>query len=526
MATINRINEALTSDRMGDVEKYFSSVTNLIDANSGVNDFRMISSDCYNSSCPVTAQQFTFFHLTDPSCDIIDISKGFITLDLTMDVQFMYKDASTTAVHTNGEDSCKFFIGFKSASHIIDVYNIYSNGRLTNCKQTKAKHEQTIVYNEKAKEEKAGRPGMYSPHKKVLEMNNCVCGTYIDLPKLADKDTKKNISMQIVMQIDDLLPLSSLKYYPRFLTGELELQLSCNLIQNMVWCKIPFENIPMKNIAKTESSLEDCRFQQCGDYAEVNLAYSENTTTYKPTFTTIIPSNLQITSAKSFVYGFNIKTEAKKNLVEIFNSGNFVVPAQWVEHYTFSQLPNPTNIRCNSQITMSNACQLVITFPNTSNQLTVSRNPHLEAVQVQVGDRIVPDKFFNTLDRAHCEMILSGLCMDSLFSAADELLESLTKNRLKAGTFTVRRNDDSDYVLCINLERFGSGCFCDGMSGLNIPINLNANFMEGTSNPHYYVPQDISASSITFERQPINLFIVSDAFWIFGPDGGEFIKDN
>ena len=50
--------------------------------------------------------------------------------------------------------------------------------------------------------------------------------------------------------------------------------------------------------------------------------------------------------------------------------------------------------------------------------------------------------------------------------------------------------------------------------------------MEGTSNPHYYVPQDISASSITFERQPINLYIVSDAFWIFGPDGGEFIKDN
>ena len=525
MATINRVNEALTNERMGDVEKYFASVSNLIDANSGVNDFRMISSDCYNSSCPVSAQQFTFFHLTDPSCDIVDISKGFITMDLSMDVQFMYKNVKTDAVHTSGEDSCKFFIGFKSAAHVIDVYNIYSNGRLTNCKQTKAKHEQSIVYNEKAKEEKAGRPGMYSPHKKVLEMSNCVCGTYINLPKLADKDAKQNITMQIVLQVDDLLPLSVLKYYPRFLTGELDLQLSCNLIQNMVWCKIPFENISSKNITKDNSVMEDCRFHQCGDYAPIELAYSSTTGTFTLTETTIIPTNLQITSAKSYVYGFNIKTTAKKNLVEQFSQGNFVVPAQWIDHYTFSQLPNPTSIRCNSQITMSNACQLVITFPNTSNQLTVSRNPHLEAVQVQVGDRIVPDKFFNTLDRAHCEMILSGLCLDSLFSASDELLESLINNRGKVKDYSFKRNDDSDYILCINLERFGSGCFCDGMSGLNIPVNLNANFMEGAENPHYY-STDIAKTKTTFERQPINLFVVSDAFWIFGPEGGEFIKDN
>ena len=61
MATRHRIDEALTSERMGDVEKYFQSLTTMIDANSGVHDFKLLTADCSNVNAPVSYIKLIFF---------------------------------------------------------------------------------------------------------------------------------------------------------------------------------------------------------------------------------------------------------------------------------------------------------------------------------------------------------------------------------------------------------------------------------------------------------------------------------
>ena len=529
MSTRHRIDEALTSERMGDVEKYFHSLVTMIDANSGQNDFKLITSDCYNVNAPLKADRFTTFQLTDRAVDIVDISKGFLHMKVNVDVQFLYKNLDNNT-ENDLKDACYFFVGFKSGSHIINNYNIISNGKLTSCKNTKCKHEQAITYSCKSKEERAARPGMYSSHENVRNMSDCVCGTYVKLPPIAEKDSIKTVSFDVVIQIDDLLPLSCLSYFPRFLCKELELQLSCNLLQNMVFCQVPFKsviernvlnnyqlhNVPFKDVYHMPIGEMDCRFTQCGDYAASYLSYG---TQWYPVDTSIVVSNLEIIEAKSYVYGFNIKEETKANLVREFQTNNFIVPAQWIEHYTLSQLPTTNNIRTNIQVPMFNACQVIMTFPNSGNQLSVSRNPHLEAVQCHISDRIIPDKFFSTIDRQHSEMTIANLNLDSLFSASEETIESLIRDRGEYNTKTLKMIDDSDYMLVFNLERFGNGCFCDGMTGNPIPINLTANFMKSTRNPHYYDKDG------KLQVQNINLFIVQDAFWQFGPEGGRFIKD-
>ena len=570
MATRHRIDNAIRNVQMGDVEKYFTHLNNIIEPNSGVHDCKIISHDCDNTSAPFRAGSFTKFKLTDTAMDIVDLSKGYITMDVEMDVKFdwnpseLYKETNTfnKDARTSNYDAIKpvFFIGFKSAAHIIEVYNVYSNGVLTNCKQTHAKEEQTITYLSKAKEERVGRPGMYTTHEKVREMSDCVCGAYIR-PSLTKSKAEEPIRVKfsILIQIDDLLPFSACEYYPRFLTGDLELQISTQITQNMVFCQLPLSIVLTKReIGLSEllnsddwkkisalliSHKDDNRFTQCGDYANCIYPYrepegSEYYTTTIPT--TIRPTNLVITEAKSFIHGFNIKDSVKQNIANMYGDKNLVIPAQWVEHYTFSQLPSTRDIRANMQLSMNNACQLIMTFPNKPNQLTVSRNPHLEAVQCQVADRIVPDKFFSTLDKAHAEMIIENLNLDSLFSAPDELIEALTKDRGEVGSLVSMKIDDSDYMLVINLERFGNGCYCDGLSGVNIPINLQANFMYGTKNPHYYKPyldnDNIGESWIDGVGQPqagtpkyhsehINLFVVSDAFWVCNRNGCQFIKD-
>ena len=548
MSTRHRIDNAISSIPMGDVEKYFSEVSNIIESNSGVHDNKVISHDCNNTAAPVHAGQFTRFKLTDHAMDIVDLSKGYITMKLEVDVQFLFKDLEPTYTEDHKLVRAIYFIGFKSGSHIIDIYNVYSNGVLTNCKQTKARHEQFITYSSKAKEERVGRPGMYSTHKAVQNMSDCVCGAYIELPLYADKDKKQTITFDVVIQVDDLLPFSAMEYYPRFLTGELELELAPSLTQNMVFCPVSISKVlESKDLSSiTENDLakyslaacnskiieskQDYRFTQCGDYTDCPTSYNYPDTTDEfqsklPSHTeklTIIPSNLVIREAKSYIHGFNIKDTVKQNLANMFGGKNLVIPAQWVDHYTFSQLPTANSIRTNIQLSMFNATQLIITFPATPNQLVVSRNPHLEAIQCQVADRIVPDKFFGTLDRAHAEMIIESLNMDTLFTAPDELIEALTKDRGSANEWTLRKKDDGDYMLVINLERYGNGCFCDGLSGQNVPINFQANFIKGTQNPHYYTYED---NKYNLHQHNLNLFIVSDAFWVCNKDGCQLVKD-
>ena len=152
MATRHKIDNAVRNIPMGDVEKYFAELNNVIENNSGVHDCKMISHDCTNTSVPVRGGQFTRFRLTDQAMDIVDISKGYIAMKIQMDVQFMYKDLRDDYNSNNRFYESIFFIGFKSGAHIVDIYNIYSNGVLTNCKQTKARHEQTITYFSKSKE--------------------------------------------------------------------------------------------------------------------------------------------------------------------------------------------------------------------------------------------------------------------------------------------------------------------------------------------------------------------------------------
>lgn len=534
MATRHRIDNALSNIPMGDVEKYFSELSNIIETNSGTHDFKVISHDCNNTAVPVHGGQFTRFKLTDQAMDIVDMSKGYLMMKLEMDVQF---DVDTSNISDPTDPTGYqpiYFIGFKSASHIVEIYNVYSNGVLTSCKQTKARHEQAITYNSKAKEERVGRPGMYTTHEKVREMSDCVCGAYIRAPKIAERNKTQTITFDIVVQVDDLLPFSAFEYFPRFLVGDLELELSASLYQNMIFCPVPLSyvnlNTALENPFNGDTYLAilhceknaDLRFSQCGDYIETISPYKpedgEESNGLATAPLTIKPSNLVIREAKSYIHGFNIKSEAKQNIADMFGHKNLVIPAQWIDHYTFSQLPTTNSIRTNIQTALFNACQVIMTFPNSANQLTISRNPHLDSIQCQISDRIIPDKFFSTLDKAHAEMILANLNMDSLFSAPDELIEALTKERKLTG-FDLKRIDDSDYMLVFNLERFGNGCFCDGLTDNPVPINFQANFMDGTQNPHYYNKEG------KLLQHNVNLFIVSDAFWVCNSNGCQFVKD-
>ena len=590
MSTAHRISDALQVHPMGDLEKYFEFLSNMIEMNSGTNDYKMVTHDSYALSVPVPENQTTKFRITDSAMDIVDISQGYIVLTCEMTLNFSTKDRPETKLDGSSveeypgfKDLVYFFVGFKSGAHIIDSYTVYSNGRATACKQTKATSEQTIVFNCKAKEERNGRPGMYSVHSDVLKMRDCVCGVYIeqqDLGIMTGTNTNgKVVKFDVVIQVDDLLPFSAMAAYPRFKCGELELEIKANLRNNMVFCQVPIEEVlrhrPIPKIETSVLQFEndvynagindintpanwtmgnykiDSRFHQCGDYARCLLGFKPKSGTAAPNdcYVTIEPKDLVIKDAKSYVHGFNIKEDAKDAISEIIDRNEgLMIPAQWIDQTTFAQLPANTRLAMNTIVSLFECGQVIITFPNSANQLTVSRNPGLKSVKCQIGDKMIPSKNMSTFDRSHAEMCLTALGMDSLFTAPKSLINAYCANGSMNRTndkndgrklfdnyhWRLKREDDSDYMFVCDLERNGSGTYADGITAINCAISFDGEMENGNNNNHYYefnptkdaYPENkTSIPSYNLKQYAPLLFTVSDAYWIFNEYGGEFIKD-
>ena len=674
MSTSRGIHNIVSPYAMGDVEKYFVKLDRMIGTNSGKKNYGMMTHSSYSTSCPFGEMIPTKFRLTDNQYDIIDISQGLLQFKIKFDLEFKVQHRGFDQVSTSAFYECWWFVGLKSGAHIIDNYSVYSNGRLTSCKQVKAVDEQSIVFNCKSNEQINARPGLYTAHEDVLKMNNCVCGFYIAQPNTLMSGGSCMIEgneMEIIVQVDDLLPFSGMKYFPAFACGDLEIELALTLNRNFVFCPIPIEAVyaqqfkhhtmfgegafrdASNNVTITQQYSEydddqeeekrvikeqeytnqtliawedlsylsstrvseiqteskkrcDFRFHQCGEYCKtraaiVNKHYGNdlllknhfrsapvdeadhteskkdfNVTSlpmlvkkwvdkmeYKDTEVTIIPCNLTVIDAKSYVYGFDIRDQSKQNLLAVFKQQKkLIIPAQWINHQIFNQRPGSDSIKNHMTLPMYEVSELIFTFPQNEYQRTVSRNPYLRNLRCTLDDKMVPDKDVSTTEAAHAEMTLSALGFDSFFSPNPPLAKSLKPENVDTCRLWVpRREDDSNYMFVVDLERNGSGVHHDGYTNPNALINLDAMFIGGIQNPHYYErhlvyntnfnaavqyngPTTEYTDALIFSEEgtyptentqvvvretnhhtPVNLYTVCDAYWLFTPSGGEFMKE-
>ena len=585
MSTSHRIDEIINGYPAGDVEDYFEHMNSLMQLNSGNNSYHMSTHVCHTNAAPLTnGTTQTHFHITDSGMDIVDMAKGLISLKISLDLEFRIGANETNLLsaaklyESYYRNCCYFFVGFKSGSHIIKTYKIKSYGQSQDVEQTLSLPEQTIVYNSKAASERAARPGMYSPHEEVLKMSDCVCGAYIQQPIITGMTTKiPNVEFEVLIQLDDLLPFSGMTLYPNFICNELQLAIQCDLQKNMVFCPIPVETVFEKRMftepvelgkefdaqfknkeqdktpsqistfhlnttqmINTQNMYSDFRFTQCGDYSRtcIGVTAYENLSKENVTedsdfagnavYYTIVPTRFSINQAESYVYGFGLRDEAKKHLRQIFREQGVIrVPAQWVDQISFPQTYEGSNINANTNKSLFECDQIIITFPNSDYQMTCSRNPHLETFHVKVGNRInYPDLQMSTCDRTFSEATLSALSMDTLFAAPRSMINALTPNPNKRNDkfYGVNKEDDSDFMLVCDLERNGAGIYSDGVSGINVPIRFEATYLQGRNNPHFYEYDGNNGTYNLRKCSPL-LFTVSDACWLLTENGPLFVKD-
>ena len=126
------------------------------------------------------------------------------------------------------------FIGLKSAAHNFDTYRIYINHNQI-YSQTDAIYEQALVTAMKPKAEMY-RPHMYTMYDEAHNHSNNVCGVYIDI--VDNLEHEFDVTFEISVQLDDLLPLSGMSIIPNCVIGDIELEIRNRIAGNLVYCQV------------------------------------------------------------------------------------------------------------------------------------------------------------------------------------------------------------------------------------------------------------------------------------------------
>ena len=102
MSTRQRIDGIINTYPSGDVEDYFSHMNNLMQLNSGNNSYHMATHVSFASPAPLkngTSQ--TKFMITDSGMDVVDMTKGLISLRVKVDFEFRIGSNETNLINAN-----------------------------------------------------------------------------------------------------------------------------------------------------------------------------------------------------------------------------------------------------------------------------------------------------------------------------------------------------------------------------------------------------------------------------------------
>lgn len=552
-----KITQALGDNKSGDIQQYFNEMDKIIQLNDGIHDCKMLSQECYDRPTPVKYNQYTKFHLSDVGLDCVNIDKSYITATMTYHMKLTnVGNVSITNTDPDRQMFYKLFVGLKNASQNFDTYRIYINHNQI-YSQTDSIYEQCLTTAMKPKAEMY-RPHMYTMWDEAHNHSNNVCGVYFDIyPKLGQEF---DITFEIAIQLDDLLPLSGMSILPTCVIGDIELEIKNRIMGNLVYCQVDPNAIYEETFelmadsyagskiggvtashqavcVDVQNELSTARytkeFTQVGDNAYVCVhSYGASTSGASETVDFAQPlevklecTNSIMNNAMSHINGFRLKDNVISSLKSKYSQKPLIIPAQVCKHDLFPQHPAAGGLKLNTNITLTNCTNIALSFPQTDNEISVVKNPEQQAAQLILMGKNIPDKSINTLEAAHTEMELTNACLDSLFEAQPSFIRSLTISASNGTKKIWRKEDCTDYYFNASLERFGNGVYCDGLTSPGaITLTFQSNSIySGVADPYYHPD---TTDNTVLNTQPINIMSVQDCFWIFTADRCMFTADN
>jgi hypothetical protein len=265
------------------------------------------------------------------------------------------------------------------------------------------------------------------------------------------------------------------------------------------------------------------------------------------TFIQFRPINVIARHVYSIIHGFKIKPDVLQRLAAFYSTNAFTVPSEIVRVYYFNTPPTSAGLNASTQAPFTHVKEIIVLFPRRAGDVTCYKNINYQNLQLQVLDRVFPNKFVDTTSHNFFRMQIQAANLDSILECTDEFQDSYIKpiptvvntmahtdstgnwteyfeTRLRAST------DQTSFQFIIPTEQQTNAYFSVGLNSSSpVTVNLYGNPKEGQKNDIYYLTNEsydpAQLNEKTNKCSPI-LCLVSDTFWMFrSRDGGECVYE-
>ena len=471
----------------GNISNYFQSLHGLISPNDGTRSFILRTVDSHDRPPPFDDGQETQLSITHEDHAISDLSDGFITFDVELQLQLIGLDAQ----FDDPNNLLQIFVGWKSSNQILDQLQIINNNRTTNYQNNECIREGFAYSNVKAKSQKKTRRYIHSLYENVSEYSPTICGTYIPLQKFKDGATVP-VTFQVNLPFTDILCFQSFELFPNFCMGDIVLKFYVKRF-GLVWCQVD----PSK-IAQHEGLLKntpinfaiannDIRFKHAFTQIGGKSLITHKSTVADSTYTlesqelALNCSGMKILQCKSNMFGFGI-TEASKQAIRDALRNPVILPSQQIEYQAFPISTTENGIQTTVNLPLNNVTGISIMFPKNARDLTCFENPMLQNVQLVIDNKNYPSEPINTIGARFLAYQLVASDLDGPVECTKEFEDSMTQSRNDPNTQEIYPNyctDQSSFMLNIQTERNGSAYVFDGLDsgGRNIQIQIKGSPM-------------------------------------------------
>jgi len=512
----------------GNILDSFKALNDIIPPNDGTRSFIQLSTDAYDQPMPISGENTeTTIKITHPTHQVSQINDSFLLITEQVTIQIPQLDA-TNYVTTDVTGVPVYFFGYKSSNQMFRQMKIIHNGVDTEYLSQESIREGFAYSNLKPSSEKIGKKGIHTTYDSVISNSPEVCGVYIPATSFKNSNKSTTVTIKTLVPISDLIALQAFSLYPSNLIGELALKVIPST-RAMVWCQVPpqavldahnyMNNTNLTLLGSYASSIHvfDRFFHQIGDSGNVvdvgtGPAYIQNKITP-------IVTNLTVTHFRAQLMGFGVKSETYNAMAEYLRSQPIILPAQQLEYFQYSTVPDPSGINASMQIKFDNVECLTLMFPTSTNQLTVFTNPNIQNLQMNIDDKLFPPNAISTNTEISPEFLvyqLNASDLDGCIEPTKSWLYSITQPRHNtSGTrFPNTIHDNTDFMCNFSLERSQGGSVFDGFNTAN-PVNVKLQFnpVYSGNNDMYYIPD--STDTALHSPAP-QVWLCKDTYWVLG----------
>jgi hypothetical protein len=237
---------------------------------------------------------------------------------------------------------------------------------------------------------------------------------------------------------------------------------------------------------------------------------------YNGTSLRIDPVTVVTLDARSTITGFSLKDSVKGALAQYYSVTPFVIPSERIFIQSFSTGPTASGLNSAMTIPLNNAKEVIVLFPTDANQVSTFRNPQYHHFMVTMLNRNFPQNGCNTNSTEFYRLELESCNLDTILPPTESFENSYLKKVCPAKPIRLRcSEDDTDFLVCFNLERQSSNAFfADPVNSRSETITVTGSSqVQGEGDVYYNIASENHADKIN-TTCPI-LCIVSDTFWLF-----------